>query len=123
MFAIFNYLVENIFQNDIENEVEFLINSKHFWINSGIKVKSGVTNTDLWQQLETIVNKLRSVPALSMLLSSLVTIYESDELSLKYRRAIIFSHFHMLANRLGVPISYELLFYQLKLERMKLNGR
>lgn len=119
LFAIFNYLIENIFQNDIDNKLLFLNNSKQFWMNSGIKVQSSITNTHLWQQLEAIVNKLCSFPTLNVFLNSLMVIYESNELSLKYRRAIIFSHFHMLANRLGVPISYELLFYQLKLERME----
>lgn len=69
--------------------------------------------------MDLITNEINTLPTLHTFLDDLLDIYQDSRISLKYRRTIIFSQFHMLANRLGVPISYELLFYQLSLERMR----
>ncbi|RMX26172.1 hypothetical protein C6H63_08550 [Limosilactobacillus reuteri] len=119
LFAMFNCLINKIFQENKEDKYKFLVNSAQFWIKSRIKSDINNKNSLLWKQLDLITNEINTLPTLHTFLDDLLDIYQDSRISLKYRRTIIFSQFHMLANRLGVPISYELLFYQLSLERMR----
>lgn len=123
LFAVFNKIAISIFKDNTNDLELFIQNSKKFWDDfhiDPINIKI-FDKEKFWDYIFEISSKLVLLDSFNNFLNKLQSIYFYNGISLKYKRSIIFSQFHMFANRLGVPISFELFFYNLKEKELNFN--
>ena len=120
LFGIFYSLIDDIFMNDVSNRNLFVTNSLSYWnkFKSLKKFHISIKN-NFWEKINNLALQIKKDVFYQYFFKTLFRIYCCKEISTEYRRAILFSQFHMTANRLGLPIEFESLFYKYMLERIQ----